>query len=112
MITIRVYPTVQRAIDKNKLDLWMEIEFDKDPRTLKYFWLVAWRLGRKAAGQYFVDVVKSILEGRQIAQFYVKAIRDNLVNHPDLEEMLGLDSDYVIIDKSVYNQLRLEQEQT
>ncbi len=110
MITIRVYPAVQRKFNKNKLDLRMEIEFDKEPQDLKHFWLAAWRLSRKDAAHYFIHTVKNILAGIAIIQLPIKAVRDNLTNHPDLEEQLGLDSDHVIIDRPVYRQLRLEYE--
>lgn len=109
MITIRVYPAVREAFTKNKLNLHMELEFGKDPRDLKYFWLAAWRLNRRNSLYYFIYAIENIIRGIHIMQLPIKGIRDILVNHPDLEEKYGLDSDHVIIDKSVYNLLRVEQ---
>ncbi len=110
MITIRVYPAIQRTFDKNKLDLRMEIEFDKDPRTLKYFWLVAWRLSKKRTAEYLIFIIQHIIAGNRIFGYSLDGMRQILKDHPEYEADLDVDGNHVIIDKDVYLTLRDEDE--
>lgn len=104
MIKISVYPSVK--ISYNTLDVHIKLEFDNN---LKKFWIIAWRLSRKQTRKYLLFAIQHIVSGLHISEYPLEHLRCYIKNHPELEKELNIDSEHIIIDKSVYMRLRQEE---